>query len=285
MRGSVIIPAHNEEALLPRCLTALAAQPGIEELEIVVVVNGSDDRTAEVARAHAGQLPGLVVIETPESGKSQALNLGDARASSFPRIYLDADIELSTEAVPSLLSALETELARVAAPHVRFDVDDSDRIVRDFYEVYRQLPYVTSGLIGLGVYALSESGRHRFLAFPDLMADDLFVQRLFRLDERLTVDGEYVVRAPRRWQDLLAVRTRAAKGAIELTAAASMPSGLDAASTSGSSTRALIRLLRTNPSLVRAVFVYAAITVAARLRARRTGQRWHRDESSRSHPD
>lgn len=280
MHGSIIIPAHNEERLLPGCLKALADQPGIEGFEVIVVVNGSTDRSAEVARAASDLIPGLVVVETPTGGKANALNLGDSHATLFPRIYLDADIQLSPGTVRSLWEALNVDEPRAAAPHIRFDTEGTDAVVRGFYAIYERLPYVTEGLIGLGIYALSEKGRQRFDAFPELTADDLFVQRLFPLDERITVPGEFVVRVPRRWQDLLAVRTRAAQGSQELAAAPPVP-GMDAAMTTRSTAQALVELLRRRPGLIPAAAVYSGITVAARVRSRRTPQQWHRDESSR----
>src|SRR4051794_10857255 len=48
--ASIVIPAHNEEAVLARCLRVLLAgsQPG--ELDVIVVANACTDRTAEIAR-------------------------------------------------------------------------------------------------------------------------------------------------------------------------------------------------------------------------------------------
>ena len=53
---SVIIPAHNEESVIGRCLAAMleGAQPG--ELEIIVVCNGCSDRTGEKATAKKVQI-------------------------------------------------------------------------------------------------------------------------------------------------------------------------------------------------------------------------------------
>ena len=51
--ASVIIPAHDEAGSIERCLTSLAADPGSDALDIVVVANGCTDTTAEQARRHA----------------------------------------------------------------------------------------------------------------------------------------------------------------------------------------------------------------------------------------
>ncbi|WP_432558154.1 glycosyltransferase family 2 protein [Granulicoccus sp. GXG6511] len=279
MTGSIVIPAHNEETLLPRCLAALAAEE-IKGINVVVVVNGSTDRTAEVARQWSEAIPGLTVMETEVPGKAHALNLGDAHAEGFPRLYLDADITLTPGALPALFSALRTDEALAAAPSITFDIAKSDPIVRGFYAIYRRLPYVSEGLIGLGVYALSENGRRRFDQFPALTADDLFVQRLFTRAERRTTPGHFVVRAPRRWRDLLRVRIRTVQGTKELEASSGF-GDLDLTSTTGGTVKALGLLVARNPALIPSALAYLGITVLARVSASRP-QKWYRDESSRT---
>ncbi len=83
---------------------------------------------------------------------------------------------------------LTTTEPRVAAPRVDFRTDASSRPVRAYDDVFRDLPYAKSDLVGLGVYGLLENGRARFGAFPEVIADDLYVQRLFTPDERVTTD-------------------------------------------------------------------------------------------------
>ena len=195
---SVVIPAHDEERPLARTLRALADQGGREVPEVVVVANGCTDGTADVARA-----AGARVIEQAEPSKAAALTTGDQAASHFPRIYLDADIVLAPGTLDALAEALRGDDAVVAAPRIVFDVSRSSWPVRAFYDAYQRIPYVQEGLVGLGVYGLSERGRARFGSFPRVTGDDLFVQRLFDPHERVTTDGHFVVAAPRDLANLL----------------------------------------------------------------------------------
>ena len=90
--ASVVIAAHNEAAVIDRCLDALLADAAPGELDVTVVANGCTDDTAAVAGTRAG----VRVVDLPEPGKVAALNAGDAVAVGFPRLYLDADVVLST---------------------------------------------------------------------------------------------------------------------------------------------------------------------------------------------
>ena len=87
VRVSVVVPARNEEPRIERCLRALLAQDYPRELyEVIVVDDGSQDRTAEVA---AGL--GVTVLRQPPSGGAVARNLGVAHARGEVVAFTDAD--------------------------------------------------------------------------------------------------------------------------------------------------------------------------------------------------
>jgi glycosyltransferase involved in cell wall biosynthesis len=85
---SIIIPAHNEEALLGATLEALrAAIAGVDEPhEIVVVDDCSTDHTAEIARAH-----GARVVRADVHQIAAARNAGARAAAGEIFIFVDAD--------------------------------------------------------------------------------------------------------------------------------------------------------------------------------------------------
>lgn len=275
---SVVIPAHNEAAVIGRSLGAFVNDLDQGEAEVVVVANGCTDDTAAIARG----FPGVSVLELAEASKTAALNAGDATVSVFPRVFLDADIDVSADTLRHVAAVLQGDDARVGAPTVAFDLDGCSATVRAFYRIHRQLPYVSETMVGTGVYALSRAGRARFDRFPDLTADDLFVQRLFAPAERLSLDDTFTVRVPRSLAALVRVRTRVVAGNRQLRDSRSDDPAFG--SSARSTGRALATLIRSSPREIPSAAVYAGVGVAARLRARsRRGRQagWARDQTTR----
>ena len=78
-RATFIVPAYNEEKIIgEKIRNTLAIDYPSDRIEVVVVSNGSTDRTAEIVRAVDDPRVSLVVLKTP--GKIQALNEGARRA-------------------------------------------------------------------------------------------------------------------------------------------------------------------------------------------------------------
>jgi cellulose synthase/poly-beta-1,6-N-acetylglucosamine synthase-like glycosyltransferase len=173
---SVIIPAHNEENVLARCLDALLADAAPGELEILIAANGCTDRTIEVARGYGSRVR---VIEVTEASKHAALNAGDAAATTFPRAYLDADITIGASALRAVAAELDRTGALVGAPQAVMDFEGCPAVIRSFYRVWCKLPWFTDNLVGSGIYVLSAAGHARLGAFPDITNDDQYVHDLF----------------------------------------------------------------------------------------------------------
>jgi glycosyltransferase involved in cell wall biosynthesis len=271
---SVVIPAHDEAAVIGRCLDALmrGARPG--EIEVVVVCNGCSDHTA--AKARAGH-PEVSIVELAEASKPAALNAGDQRATRFPRVYLDADVELPIVALRAIARALTDPDVLCAAPVPEFELRGRPLAVRKYYEVWQQLPYIKQDMVGTGVYGLSEHGRARFDEFPAITADDQFVLQQFDRSERRSVHGErFRVHTPMTLRGLVTIRRRAYRGITELKATCLAPHA--PATGSGQQLLALARTPRNLPGIA----FYIAISLYAKASARITHDaRWERDSSAR----
>ena len=213
--ASVVVPAHDEAHALPRLLAGLLDQRiGDITLEVAVVVNGSTDGSAAVARSYADRFAGaghrLTVAEIPERSKAWALNEGDRLVSAFPRLYLDADIELSPDAIRRTVEELvATDRPMLAAPRLQV-AESPSAATRHYGRLWSELPYVRSHVPGVGFYAVNEAGRRRWWRFPTRIgADDKFVRLHFdRSEAKIIDDASFTVFMPERLGELLRVRGR-----------------------------------------------------------------------------
>ncbi len=277
---SIIIPAHNEEKVIGAALKEFIDGVISGELEVIVVCNGCTDKTAEVVASFGHDVK---CVETPIPSKTNALNLGDSEANGFPRIYQDADVILTLEAIRQIAQVLQSGRFLAAAPMMQMDFRNAPWLVRSYYEVWQQLPYVKEGLVGVGSYALSKEGRERFRKFPDIIADDRFIRALFKEDERTVVlTCCSVVRAPSTLAALVKIKTRSRLGGYEFER--KFPELLNNEKKNyGLAIRQSLKRFKMKPAL----FVYLSVNLFCRLRAKWQLSRnmidvWERDETSRN---
>ncbi len=101
---SVIVPAFNEEAGIAATVASLEASRYPAELEVIVVDDGSTDRTAESAAAAAGSH--TMVLSQPNGGKPAALNAGLARSRHEIVVMVDADTVFEPDTIAALVAPL-----------------------------------------------------------------------------------------------------------------------------------------------------------------------------------
>lgn len=288
--ATVVIPAYNEGKGIARCLRSVLAD-GIDGLAVVVIPNACKDDTAEQARSvpvPAGAR--VLVVETPEGGKTNAINLGEralreAGLDTFPRLFLDGDIELAPGTLRAILARAASGGARVVGAQPRFETSRSDVLVRLYYAADFFNPYHwTTAPNGSGTYCVSEEGRARWGEFPNVIADDSYVERQFARDERETVVGAFAtVRVPRLYSALRAISARKREGARELEPIAPLRKDQhDSSGTFGAVGRSCL----VRPLLWPAFLVWAMTKWLERLErhkvAAKTGtDRWQQDTTSR----
>lgn len=125
---SIVIPAHNEESRLPRTLGQIFAylEKQTYSSEVIIVENGSTDRTLEIARGFTAQYPNLRVLQETGSGKGNALQRGVLEAKGHYRFICDADLSMPIEGLqkflPPALENFDLAIASREAPGaVRFN--------------------------------------------------------------------------------------------------------------------------------------------------------------------
>ncbi len=274
---SIIIPAHNEENVIERCLQPFLNNIHDKAFEVIVVCNGCTDQTARIVSELSDA---FICLETDKASKTNALNMGDQVARSFPRFYLDADVLISLETVYALSASLNGSYLAVA-PEVKMNLGGATWLVKAYYDAWLSLPYCKAGMIGAGVYALSESGRSRFDLFPELIADDGYVRCLFNESERGVIPGFYsVVTAPKGVSGLVKIKTRSRLGRYQLKQKYPEIMKNEKKNYSGAMGEVMF-----NIKLWPKMFIYLVINLVTRIRAlqqmKNNMSTWERDESSR----
>lgn len=116
MKLSVIVPAYNEEILLPATLTAIGAAISELSCEIIVVDNESADKTAQIAADF-----GAKVVSESEHNIAKVRNTGAKNASGDVLIFIDADTRVPPTLFQKIIDAMKNENCFGGAVAVEYD--------------------------------------------------------------------------------------------------------------------------------------------------------------------
>ena len=217
--ATVIVPAHNEAGVIEACLDSIIGQDNVDN--IIVACNGCTDETAQIVRE---KYPDIHCLDIETPSKVNALNEAETYARelglTFPVYYIDADTRLSENCLIKINAYLETHQdILLAAPTPIIDTSASSWLVKTYYKVWVNLPYIKEGVIATCSYIITETGRQRFERFPEVINDDGFVRCNFWNREISNVpDTEIYINAPRDIYSLIKIKTRARLGNMQLEA-------------------------------------------------------------------
>ena len=126
---TLIIPSYNMEDYLPYCLDSLLVKAHLDKLEVLVVNDGSRDRTSEIAHGYEKACPDVFRVIDKENGNyGSCINRGLKEASGKYVKILDADDSFDTDNLEKFISYLmETDADLVLSD---FAVVDRERTVR-----------------------------------------------------------------------------------------------------------------------------------------------------------
>lgn len=217
----IVIAARNEQATIYDTLAALATQDCPEPFRVIVSTNACTDRTADEVRRAARELGSdrcaIELIDRPEPGKTGALNAAEQRITTAGvRIFLDADVRLSPNAVRELSAAVGGDVPRIAAPRKQLRKGRSWLV--DFCSrCWLALPWVQDDVLGGGALAVNAAGRARWREFPKVVADDTFAALQFAPEERTVVRAcTTAIQFPNSVKDMLRAQRRWVEGGRQL---------------------------------------------------------------------
>lgn len=125
---SFIIPSYNAQQFLDKCIPSFVNEEVFDELDVIIVNDGSKDDTAEVAQKYCDMYPNSVrLINQENKGHGGALNTGCAAAVGKYLKVIDADDWVETQNLPEFLKLLkECESDVVLTHHYTINISNGE---------------------------------------------------------------------------------------------------------------------------------------------------------------
>ncbi len=116
IKASIIIPAYNAAMYIGKCLESIVAQTIFDQLQVIVVNDGSTDGTEQILEEYGKRYSNISVITIQNGGVSNARNVGIQYAEGSYITFVDADDWVDRECYEKMLiNAFKTQADIVAA--------------------------------------------------------------------------------------------------------------------------------------------------------------------------
>jgi len=115
---TVLIPAHNEETVIVQTVKSVLASD-LKDLGVIVVNDGSSDRTGDLLDGNFGRDPRVRIIHQVNRGKAAALGRALGEADTEIVVTIDADTEIEPDAISKLLRHFSDEKVGAVAGNVK----------------------------------------------------------------------------------------------------------------------------------------------------------------------
>ena len=174
---SLILPAYNEEKRLPECMekveSFVASYP--DPIEVILVENGSKDRTYELGQEYAAKYPWLTVLKEQTPGKENAVRRGMLEAHGRYRMFADVDFSMPISEVRNFIPPILSDYdVAIGSREVKGAVRYNEPVTRHF--TGRVFNLIVRILLGLPQIHDTQCG---FKSFSAEAAQRLFsVQRI-----------------------------------------------------------------------------------------------------------
>ena len=196
MKVSIIIPAYNVEKYLDRCLKSIQEQT-FRDLEVILVDDGSTDRSGEICDRFAGENQCAKVIHQKNQGQSAARNAGIEAATGDAFFFLDSDDYISRDCIQKCAELLCTKNADVAVikmvnvsesmnKEIMVNTSNSEIILSPEQAIEASLyQWYFDGSVGGKLYKRAVIGDIRFPA--GCLSEDLATFHLFMSNAKIIV--------------------------------------------------------------------------------------------------
>lgn len=154
IKVSVIVPIYRVEKFLPQCIQSIQQQD-YQNLEIILVDDGSDDESGSIADKYATEDKRIIVIHKANAGVSSARNAGIERASGEYICFVDGDDYVMHDYVSYLLDLAiknETDISLTTAMFGNFDERQSSNDSVQVYDSSKASELMLCYRFPIGVY-------------------------------------------------------------------------------------------------------------------------------------
>lgn len=183
---TVTIPSYNVEKYLEQTLDSFVDKQILEDIEILVVDDGSKDGTAQIGKIYEDKYPGSFrVISKENGGHGSTINRGIQEAQGMYFKVVDGDDWVNTTDFVKMVNALKTCTA--------------EYVVTNYYEVNdgngELTPVIYRELLEKEVWSFAEASKQRQIGMHALVIrTDILKENQIRLDEHcFYVDVEYIL--------------------------------------------------------------------------------------------
>ena len=153
---SIAIPSYNSQDYMEHCIDTLLI--GGEDVEILIVDDGSKDRTAEIADAYAEKYPTIVkAIHQENGGHGEAVNAGIRNASGLYFKVVDSDDWVDEEAYQKILSTLR----ELSGGRQNLDMLISNFVYEKEGAKHKKVMKYTGNLLENKIFGWNEAGHFR----------------------------------------------------------------------------------------------------------------------------
>ena len=222
---TLVVPAHNEEKVIERCIEAIL-EIDYPKKEIIVVDDGSTDKTYQLASKY--RTKGVKVIRRLEAGgKSGALNTGILIAKGEIIITCDADSMIGRSALRMIISRFQDSSVSAVAGNVKvlnrtnlltkcqaLEYIVNQNIYRRVFDIFGVVPVIPGPLASFRKKSLKEIGFYD----RDTLTEDFDITVKLLKTKRVVQalsDAFVYTEAPVTWKDFIKQRTRWNRGTFQ----------------------------------------------------------------------
>lgn len=116
---SIVIPAHNEEKSISGTIKSVLDADYLKEREVIVVNDGSIDRTENIVNKISGEDKRVRIYTTMHAGKANAINLGIRNAKNDIIVVLDADSKIEKDALIEIVKPFSKRMIGAVSGIIR----------------------------------------------------------------------------------------------------------------------------------------------------------------------